>query len=104
MFAGRPNAHCVRKAEISVHADDASQGRAEKFPVAQHRSRVSRRILTSNAHRPVDFSAEFAPVVLERLRQWWNIGWPALSLVEQGSNEPISACSGREEYMPWLDV
>ena len=87
-----------------MHADDAGQWRAEKFPVAQDRGRVTRCIHASNTYRPVNFSAEFAPVVLECLGQWWNIGRPALGLVEQRGDEPISACSGREDRVPWLDV
>jgi hypothetical protein len=86
-----------------MHADDARQWRAEKFPVAQGRGRVTRRILTSDTHRSVNFSAEVAPVVLERLGAV-NIGRPALGLVEQRGDESISACSGREDYVPWLDV
>jgi hypothetical protein len=48
--------------------------------------------------------AQFAAIVLERLGQGRDVGWPTLGLGEQGGDEAVTGRSGREHHMPRLDV
>jgi hypothetical protein len=53
---------------------------------------------------PVDLRPELAAVVLKFFGQWRNVGRPAPSLVEQGSNQLVTSRSGCEHHMPRLGV
>ena len=72
-----------------MHADDADKRRAEELPVAQHSGCMLRPVLKGDSHCPIDLSAQLAAIVLERLRQRWNFGWPAADFAEQGSDEAV---------------
>src|SRR5215469_4276901 len=65
---------------------------------------MSCRVLASDSHRPIDLSAKLDAEMLERRRQGRNIWRPMLGLVDQGGDEAVPACPGREHHMPRLDV
>src|SRR5262249_10003067 len=65
---------------------------------------MSRRVLASDSHRPIDLSAKLAAEMLKRRRQGRNIWWPMLGLVDQGGDEAVPACPGRKHHMPRLNV
>jgi hypothetical protein len=65
---------------------------------------MSRRVLASDPHRPVDLSAQLASEMSKRRGQGRNIWRPTLGLVDQGGDEAVPAWPGREHHMPRLDI
>src|SRR6516165_6593861 len=53
---------------VPVHANNTGHWRAEKFPVAQDCSCMSRRLFARDSHLPVDLSSQFAAENAETTR------------------------------------
>src|SRR5436190_22602196 len=87
-------------ASVPVHANNTGHWRAEKFPVAQDCSCMSRRVFARDSHRTVDLSAQLVAEMLKRRGQGRNIWWPTLGFVDQGGDEGVPGCSRCEHHMP----
>jgi hypothetical protein len=87
-----------------VHANNPGQRSAEELKVAHHGNRPALLILASDSHRPVDFPAEFAAEVLERLWQGRDVRWPTVGRFKQRPDKAGARRSTREHQPPRLDV
>ena len=68
-FAGTSLTEGVRWPKVPVHANNTGHWRAEKFPVAQDCSCMSRRVFARDSHRTVDLSAQLGAEMLKRRGQ-----------------------------------
>lgn len=99
------DAQGVWRAEVTVHADDTNERRAEEVKVAQHRRRPAGVVLLCNAHPlAVDFEAELGAEVGKLLGQRRDMGRFALGHVDDRLCEAVASCAGGEHHPLRLDV
>ena len=58
--------HCVGRAKVPMHRDDAGQRCAKEIEVAHHSGCVSRRVCDGDTHRAVNLRPKLIAVMLER--------------------------------------
>jgi hypothetical protein len=63
---------------------------ARKNPVSQDTGVMSHFVFTTDNHRAVEPNAQFASIMAKRFGQSRNIRWPALGLLDQGSDKTIA--------------